>query len=67
MLPALALARNHRLSRAVPASRRLVAGIAPSNDRDWQADVAVLPYAAIAGDTVTVHNIRNFDYRSEKD
>ena len=42
-------------------------GIEPSNDRDWQTDVAVLPYAEIAGDVVTVHNIRNFDYRSEID
>jgi Domain of unknown function (DUF4105) len=39
--------------------------IEPSNERDWQTDVAVLPYATIEGDIVTVHNIRNFDYRSE--
>jgi hypothetical protein len=39
----------------------------PSNARDWQADVAVLPYADIDGDIVTVHNIRNFAYRSEFD
>jgi hypothetical protein len=39
----------------------------PSNSRDWQTDVAVLPYATIEGDSVTVHNIRNFDYRSETD
>jgi hypothetical protein len=42
-------------------------GIEPSNARDWQADVARLPYATIAGDVVTMHNIRNFDYRSEFD
>lgn len=42
-------------------------GIEPSNDRDWQTDVAVLPYATIDGDRYTVHNIRNFDYRSETD
>jgi len=42
-------------------------GIEPSNDRDWQADVAVLPYATVAGDLVTVRNIRNFTYRSEID
>ena len=42
-------------------------GIEPSNERDWQTDVAVLPYATIEGDRVTVHNIRNFDYRSETD
>ncbi|HYA39513.1 MAG TPA: DUF4105 domain-containing protein [Candidatus Methylomirabilis sp.] len=41
--------------------------IEPSNDRDWQPDVAVLPYASIDGDRVTVHNIRNFDYRTETD
>jgi uncharacterized protein DUF4105 len=39
----------------------------PSNDRDWQTEVAVLPYATIDGDLVTVHNIRNFDYRTETD
>jgi hypothetical protein len=39
----------------------------PSNDRDWQPEVAVLPYATIDGDLVTVHNIRNFDYRTETD
>ena len=27
----------------------------------------MLPYATISGDRVTVHNIRNFDYRSETD
>lgn len=42
-------------------------GIEPSNARDWQADVALLPRATIEGDVVTLHNIRNFDYRSETD
>jgi hypothetical protein len=42
-------------------------GIEPSNERDWQTDVAVLPRATIEGDVVTLHNIRNFDYRSETD
>jgi len=39
----------------------------PSNDRDWQPDLAVLPYADIAGNQVTLHNIRNCDYRTETD
>jgi Domain of unknown function (DUF4105) len=39
----------------------------PSNNRDWTADNAVLPYATIDGERVTLHNIRNFDYRSETD
>jgi len=41
--------------------------LAPSNDRDWQPDVAGLPAAEIQGDTLTVRNVRNFDYRSETD
>ncbi len=28
---------------------------------------AVIPYATFAGDLVTIHNIRNFDYRTETD
>jgi hypothetical protein len=39
----------------------------PSNNRDWQPDVAVLPSAEINGDKVLVHNIRNCDYRTESD
>jgi hypothetical protein len=42
-------------------------GVVPSNDRDWQPDVAVLPFASFDGDLVTIHNIRNFDYRTETD
>ncbi len=39
----------------------------PSNDRPWQPDVARLPWAEIAGDRVTIHNIRNCDYLTETD
>jgi hypothetical protein len=39
----------------------------PSNRRDWQADVAILPYADLNGDEVTIHNIRNCEYRTETD
>jgi len=39
----------------------------PSHQRDWATDVAVLPHATIEGDKVQLHNIRNFDYRSETD
>jgi hypothetical protein len=42
-------------------------GLRPSNERDWQPEVARLAYATINGDMVTVHNIRNFDYRTETD
>ncbi len=41
--------------------------VAPSNSRDWRAEEAVLPYAEVNGDLVTVHNIRDFHYRSESD
>jgi hypothetical protein len=37
----------------------------PSNARDWQASVARPPSATLRGDQLTVHNLRNFDYRSE--
>jgi hypothetical protein len=36
----------------------------PSNDREWSLDQQVLPYAEIAGDEITVYNIRNFSYQS---
>ena len=41
--------------------------LAPSNDRPWQRDVAVLPSATIDGNLITLHNVRNFKYRSEYD
>lgn len=41
--------------------------IPSSNSRDWQPDVSLLPWSEIRGDIVTVHNIRNCDYRSETD
>jgi len=39
----------------------------PSNQRDWQPDLALLPYATFQGNLVTLHNIRNCDYRTETD
>lgn len=41
--------------------------IAPSNDRPWRPEQALLAYATIEGNRITVHNIRNFDYRTETD
>jgi len=41
--------------------------IPASNDRDWQPDVAFTPHAEINGDLVTIHGVRNFDYRTESD
>jgi hypothetical protein len=42
-------------------------GIKPSNDRNWVPEVSKLPWGEVAGDTVTLHNIRNFNYRTETD
>ncbi len=39
----------------------------PRADRDWQPDVAQLPWAEIRGDVVTLHNVRHFDYRTATD
>jgi hypothetical protein len=39
----------------------------PSNDRVWTPDVARLPTGEVHSDTLVLHNVRNFDYRSETD
>jgi Domain of unknown function (DUF4105) len=39
----------------------------PLNDRAWQLDVAQTAWAEIDGDRVTIHNVRNCDYRTEGD
>ena len=69
---ALVLHRGVRFALPVFAVALVAIGvwwssIKPSNDRDWQPEVAKLAYATINGDLVTVHNIRNFDYRTETD
>jgi hypothetical protein len=69
---ALLLQRGVRFALPVFAVALVAIGIwwssmKPSNDRDWKPEVAKLAYAMINGDLVTVHNIRNFDYRTETD
>jgi hypothetical protein len=39
----------------------------PSNDGDWQPDVDRTAWAEMDGDRVTIHNLRNCDYRTETD
>ena len=39
----------------------------PTNEKAWQIDVAKMPYATFSGPRVTVHNIRNTNYKSEHD
>lgn len=69
---AIAFGRDPRIALAVFAPVFLIflfawSRIEPSNDRQWQPDVARLPRATIEGDLVTIHDIRDFEYRSETD
>jgi hypothetical protein len=41
--------------------------ISPRQNGDWKPDVALLADAVIDGEKVTIHNVRNFDYRTEID
>jgi hypothetical protein len=41
--------------------------IAPSHDRNWRPEVAVMPRAFVNGDKVRLTGVRNFDYRSRDD
>jgi len=41
--------------------------IPPSNNRDWDTKVSVLPRAILSNNFVTVYNIRNFDYRTDNE
>jgi Domain of unknown function (DUF4105) len=41
--------------------------IPASNGRNWQPDVSVTPWATVEGEIVTVHGVRDFDYRTETD
>ncbi len=41
--------------------------IPPSNDRVWADDVAQITSGEVHGEQVTLHNVRNFDWRSDSD
>jgi Domain of unknown function (DUF4105) len=43
------------------------AAVLPSNDREWRKEVAVMPSATIAGDTVRIKDVRDFVYRGRSD
>ena len=42
-------------------------GFQPSHQRDWIPELARLPRMAVAGDSLTVTDLRNFAWRSESD
>ena len=56
---------------AVFAAFALVLGwwltLKPTNEADWLPDVAQVASAEFNGDEVTLHNVRNCDYRTETD
>jgi hypothetical protein len=41
--------------------------IPATNERNWQAEVAVTPWVSQDGDRITIHGVRNFEYRTETD
>ena len=41
--------------------------IKPAANRNWQPDVARQAWAQIQGDEITLHDVRNFEYRTETD
>jgi hypothetical protein len=41
--------------------------VRPSNDRDWQEDVSRAPWTERDGDLLTIHEVRNFHYRTTED
>jgi hypothetical protein len=71
---AIAFAFVRRCWRRMAAVALLFGGVlawwltlSPTNNSDWQPDVAKEAWADIKGDQVTFHNVRNCDYRSETD
>jgi Domain of unknown function (DUF4105) len=72
LLAAMILVRGKLLKIAVIFGAFVVVALwwlslKPSNDRAWQPDVTQTAWAEINGDDVTVHNVRNCDYRTETD
>jgi hypothetical protein len=72
LLAAIVLVRGRLLKlAAVFGAFALVAfwwlTLKPSNDRAWQPDVEHTAWAEINGDLVTIHNLRNCEYRAPTD
>ena len=72
ILALLILVKRRGLALAVSTTAFLLVliwwlSIKPSNDRAWQPDVAQTAWAEIDGDLITLHNVRNCDYRTATD
>lgn len=37
----------------------------PTNDKEWAPEVANIPQGTIEGDILTLHNVRNFDFKNK--
>jgi hypothetical protein len=40
--------------------------LTPTHEKDWAPDVAKISHGTIQGDTLTMYNVRNFDYKTEQ-
>src|SRR4051794_10801206 len=65
----LLMVRPRWLGRGIVVMLILIIAMAwsmlkPSNIRDWQPNVALAPWAEVDGDLVTIHNVRNCEYRN---
>jgi Domain of unknown function (DUF4105) len=72
LLVAIIFVRGQLLKLAIVlGASAVVAGwwltLKPSNDRAWQPDVSQTAWTEINGDEVTIHNVRNCDYRTQTD
>jgi hypothetical protein len=69
----LTLTRKFRIPAAAAAALLVATALirwftlSASNDRDWQTPWAKMPYAERDGSALTIHDIRDFRYRSEND
>lgn len=43
------------------------ASLEPSNERNWSDDLARTTHGVVQGEQITLHNVRNFNWRSETD
>jgi hypothetical protein len=71
-LSVLVISRDHRRKLGVTIVGFLCVlvwwlSLRPSNERNWQPDVAQTAWAEVHGDKVTIRNFRNCDYRTERD
>jgi hypothetical protein len=72
MVAALLLVQGRRRALGLVAAGFVVVltwwlTIKPSNEGNWQPDVAQLAWAEVNGDEAMLHNVRNCDYRTETD